>query len=260
MSLSNDGAQYDKIIIPSGFECDTHNRMKLSYILRHMQEISSEHLEALGLPYLKLYGLGQVFLLSKIQLTVLRRPEAYETLRWVTTPKMPSGAQFLRCNDVYDARQSLVLRADTLWMLVDPHTRRILRPAAFLDLLPDGMSFYPADKVKLPLAAPEGVDPVGTRAVYYSDLDVNRHMNNADYADIVCDYLPEGTLDAAEPTHFLIHYQSEALLHTQLQIFRAPCPGGFYIRANKINPHDQSDEGKCFESSILLQKSFTDPI
>ena len=49
------------------------------------------------------------------------------------------------------------------------------------------------------------------RQVKYSDLDSNSHVNNAVYADIVCDTLPLDWLVEREIKKFGIMYQKEAL-------------------------------------------------
>ena len=76
MPLSGDGRRFTKIIQTADAVCDLHGRMKLSAILQHMQEISSAHLDALGIPYTLLLENRQVFLLSKIQLKMQKRPMA----------------------------------------------------------------------------------------------------------------------------------------------------------------------------------------
>lgn len=248
MPLSEDQTQFYKDLRVTDPECDYHNRMKLSDILRHMQEISGEHLYELGLPYERLYGMGQVFLLSKIWLDVKRRPASGETLRWVTEPYAPVGAQFVRCNDVVDADGEIILHSDTLWMLVDPRTRSILRPNSFGAPLPLKKTFDRAGLQRFRVARPEGLEPAGTRTVYYSDLDVNRHMNNAIYADVVCDFLPDDVLEKSEPAGLFLHFQSEAVLHAPLSVSYTRTGDGDWFLAADL------PEGKCFEALLKMEK------
>lgn len=74
---------------------------------------------------------------------------------------------------------------------------------------------------KLPgrhIRAPEDAFPLGQRPIRYSDLDGNRHVNNAVYGDILCDFLPGDW----QRSHFLrsavLLYEHEARLGDTLQI------------------------------------------
>lgn len=244
MPLSGDGKRFSKIIRTADYECDIHGRMRLKAVLQHMQEISSAHLDALGLPYTLLREHRQVFLLSKIRLEMARRPTAAEYFELVTVPLAPVGAQFIRRNTFLDSEGRTLMRADATWMLVDPESHRILRPAEFIGSLrytDGGGSSLPRYR----LQAPEAV-PAGGREVRLSDLDVNRHMNNAVYADICEDFLPQQAAVAGEPCGFYIHYRNEARLGDLLQVFRGELgPGCTYFKAEKA-------DGICFEAALQL--------
>lgn len=244
MGLSEDRTKFWKQIRLTDYECDQKGKIKLSYILRHMQEISGEHLEEIGLPYMELYRQGQVFLLSKMDLTVSRRPEMEEVVTFYTSPKQPIGAQYIRCNDVVDAKGEIILHADTSWLLVDPESRRILRPKDFVGQLPLNETFdkKKLQDMKIPMVSV--CEEAGEREIRYSDLDVNRHMNNAAYADVIFDYLPDEVSENQEPSFLRIHFQNEALLHERLRIFRAQMEDqSWYLSAEK-------QSGKCFEAWI----------
>lgn len=251
MPLTEDRITFWKSLRVADPECDIHNRIKLGFILRHLQEISGEHLEALGYPNEKLYEIGQGFFLSKIRLEIYRRPESGELLRWQTTPLPPAGVQFIRQNEIFDASGSLVLRSDSLWALVDLHSRRILRPSSFPGNLFFGESFgkerlsalrihTPADMKNAPLS------PVWDREIRFSDLDINRHVNNAVYADFVMDALPDGISLEKEPEELLISFHNEACLHDRLSVSCFPeTPECWYVNART--------EQLCFEAFIRFK-------
>lgn len=244
MPLCKDGTAFYKEIRVSDPECEIHNRMKLSEILRHMQEISGEHLDALGMPYEKLYETRQVFLLSKIWLTIVRQPKSGEILRWNTMPLPPIGAQFIRSNDVTDAMGNLILHSDSLWILVDPETRRILRPSQFQCNLHFGKPYGKENMERFHIKRPPSLQPAGVRDVLFSDLDVNRHMNNAIYANIVCDFLPDDVIQRREPASLYLHFQNEAVLHDRLEISHLQIAEDSWFTAA-----DKADT-KCFESIL----------
>ena len=108
------------------------------------------------------------------------------------------------------------IRSD--WVLVDPETRRIARPESFtakpLTTCPVAIDCPPTRKVALPR---QGLEELGTRPVYWSDLDGNGHVYSGNYGDIAWDFLPPD-LQERTPSAFYINYSREATLGQQLRL------------------------------------------
>jgi acyl-ACP thioesterase len=67
-------------------------------------------------------------------------------------------------------------------------------------------------------AVPENMTEVGTRRIVYSDIDYNGHMNNTRYPDMVCDYLPDGTVPHVRTMH--LEFAKEARYGATLRVER----------------------------------------
>lgn len=247
MPLSENRSLYWKELYVTDPECDVHNRMKLSFILRHLQEICGEHLAVLGYSNETLFRSGQAFFLSRLRLDLLRRPKSGELLRWQTKPLPPVGVQFVRSSDAYDMDGNLLLHSDSLWTLVNPDTRKILRPNAFGGTLPYDGIFGREQANRLRIHAPEQLEPACEREIRYSDLDINRHANNAAYADYVMDALPDSLCLMHEPRQLLLTYHNEARLHDKLLFLRGKNDqGGWYVRAQA--------ERICLEAEVFFDE------
>lgn len=233
MPLSADEKQYYKTILIADYECGPGGIMKPGFLLRHFQQISGEHVAELGMDYRKLLECRQVFLLSKIHLKVLRMPIGGENITVVTTPKQPVSAQFIRVNEAFDEKNQRILQMDTAWLLVDPVDRKIYRPKMYKGRLPELEPDPEASQIgKKRLAAPEHLLSAESRKVRRSDIDVNCHVNNAVYADIIMDALPDG--DFGKLKEMYIHYRSEAREGEELSLFYAALPDGeWYVSGNK---------------------------
>lgn len=208
------------------FQCDRHNRLKVSSILGYMQQICSGQMEQLQMGYYKLLEEDMVFLLSAVRLNFLRRPGGSEFITVSTCPLEPKGARFLRETHIRDEAGELLVHSLSSWLLVSPENRKIYRPSAF----PYNMVCGAAEddgflRLKLPPLSPAGV-----HRVVQSDLDVNGHMNNARYADLAMDYIPEEVLLNQEPEGMVIHFKQEVLLGETLEIGVAnPGKSVYYI-------------------------------
>ncbi len=232
-------------------ECDIRNRIKLSNVMRHIQEVSGEHLEALGLHHTLLWEEGFVYLLTRVELHIARLPSALEEMRVVTWPRPCKGAQSMRDVSFYDAAGRELIAARTAWVLADPHTHRLHRPSE----LPHEIPIGPAPEGYRPpvqdrVRRPEGLEPAGWREVRYSDIDCNLHMNNAVYSDIVCDFLPFDLLQGREIAEYRIHFIKEAALGDRLAVYCAPLPS---VENTWYAGADRPDGSACFEAVIRFQ-------
>ncbi len=199
-------------------ECDMNNNLRLSGLMRHVQQIGGAHLDHLGLSYHRMAADGFVLLLAKEGLAIRRMPKGGERVTLRTAPRRPKGAVLLRdCTFLGEDGEELVF-AETTWVAADTKCHRILRPKDipydFLESLEEREYTVTAKRVK----EPKNIRTIGTRVVRYSDLDCNHHLTNAVYADIVCDFLPYEVISAHVPKTFFVHFQHEAAYEEELTI------------------------------------------
>ncbi|MCI8648626.1 MAG: hypothetical protein HFG20_00665 [Anaerotruncus sp.] len=230
-------------------ECDIQRRMTLANIMRHAQQMGSYHLAELGLGYKRLYEDGMVFLVSKMKVTVNRRPEFDEQLQLVTIPKQPKGAQFIRDTIFKSAAGEKLIEVSIAWLLVEPEEHRILRPSVFqvygLEMTPNDGESITGYRIRKP--AQDGT--LHMRQVKYSDLDYNGHVNNAIYANMIYDALPTEVTLQHELEEFGILYQKEAKLGQviELEVIQMDEKGLAYYVGGKV------EDGRCFEAEIKFQ-------
>ena len=208
------------------YECDAGKSIKLSYLLRRMQQIATDHHDLLGLEYRTLYEKHFVFLLSKLGLDIVRMPMAGERVEMATMAKPLRGPRFIRDCVFTDGEGRRLLRAETVWLLANPTEHRIYRPSALPYPIPEVDDGEPVLTPKGRLEPPSPLHILGSRPVRFSDIDSNHHVNNAVYADICCDFLPAQWLSQMQPRRFYLHFANEAYLGETLEISAASIPRG----------------------------------
>ncbi len=241
---------YQKTIQVMEPECDYHQKIFLSQLMRHAQEMGSEHLLHRGIDYNQMYRDGMVFLVNKLLIKITRRPTFGEQVVLTTVPMKPKGAQFIRDTYFDTPEGERLVEVSISWMLINPETRKILRPAAFEVY---GFEMYPNDGeyiTRYRIKRPQGQATTHLRQIKYTDLDYNHHVNNAVYADIVCDVLPERVMLKREPRQFGIMFEKEARLGQIVEIdavqFQQPNGElGYYVGG-------QVNGGHCFEAELLF--------
>lgn len=228
-------------------ECDISKRIHLANIMRHAQQMGSEHLMSKNIDYNQMCRQGMVFLVAKMRIDIMRRPTFGEKIKLTTIPMVPKGVQFIR-DTVFETMDGEKLANVSIsWLLIDPNTRKILRPKVF-DIY--GFHMNPNDGEKITtyrVRRPDGVGVSHLRQIKYTDLDYNGHVNNAVYASIICDYLPLQIFMEKEISHFGIMYHREAIAGQimELEVIRQE-NGTYYI-------HGDVCLNSCFEAEISFQ-------
>lgn len=242
--------RYEKKVKVAFPECDSRNQIKLSDLLRQISNMGSEHLEALGLPYEKLWGEGFVYLLTRMGIRLTRRPSAQENISVATVPREPKGVQFTRDVYFYGGDGEEIIYVQTAWVLANPETHKIYRPREFPHPIPREPG-YIADNTLISerLKRPENAELLGVRTVRYSDIDCNLHMNNAIYADVISDFLPEKLNFEGDLAECHIAFVGEVKLGEDMKIFGARREdGAYYIGA------DRPQGDRCFDAVLKYKE------
>lgn len=199
-------------------QCDARRKMKLSAMLSLLVSAAGWDYDARGLTYERLLSEGKAILLSRITLAVSRLPENRDVLRVETWENGVRGVHMRRCFRITDQAGRPCVDARSQWVVVEPASRRILRPTA---------CDWPIREEERPLDCPdcprlafreEDMEPWGGRHVLFSDLDGNGHLYSGFYGNYVWDALP-ADLQTRDLKSFSITYSHEATLGTEICFF-----------------------------------------
>ena len=230
------------------WDCDREKRMRVSAILSKMAAFAGYDYDARGLTHEKLYAMREVFLLSRAAVKIHACPQARDLLDITTWENGAKGAHMQRVYEMRDQTGRLCVSAKSDWILVDPITRKILRPGSFtakpLTVCPVEIDCPDPKKIVLPR---EGTEDLGRRTIRWSDLDGNGHLFSGNYGDIVWDYLPAG-LQGRVPVEFAINYSREAKFGDVLTIRGIRTEEGYLMEG-------LGADGVCFTDGVRLKSS-----
>lgn len=227
------------------YDCDRQGNIKLSSLQRWFQDAADGHCTCFGCDYITMrQKMGVVFVLVKTSINVygpIRLMEKYTVSTW---NKGFKGAQFYRDFTVTD--ESGVVRAvcGTSWALVSPETRKLVRPD-HIDF-PVTTRAENVDGVRLGKCLYPPLTYVGDKKVMYTEVDVNGHLTNWVYADIVTNFLPD--MKGKRISQLDISYISEAYQDETIKIYMAFDNGAYYMRG-------EHPRGKCFEARCVLTEN-----
>ena len=225
-------------------EGDRNGFLKLRALFDYAQDIAGNHAEELGVGMSNLRQQGRAWMLSRIRLRILRHPKICETLRILT---YPMGFQRLfarREFRFYDQHEQLICAATSYWLLLELPNLRILNAQRELeDIMPDNgaldIAFTNIDKIQ----APTIIDKRSSCHVEESMLDINQHLNNAEYAALVQNFLSPG------------HYPAELQLNYQLSVPpAATLEIAGHCTENDFLLHGCLDGQSAFQATGIIRK------
>ena len=226
---------------------DHLGNVKPGALLRYAQQIATTHAEAAGLTDEVYTATRTAFVLAKLALHIDRTPRVDEELTLVTQPERCKRAVNKRITHFYDADGAEVATMDSRWVLIDTEKRMILRkhPEQFADQWAEDVPLELP--IKLPRIAPEDCEVLGEQQAVYSRCDMNGHLNNTRYADIVCDAVPWEVWDTAHIRDFTISYHREVPRGESFTLRRARlAEDTFYFEGER--------EGKsAFEAQLIFK-------
>ena len=174
--------------------CDSEGRLKLYSALQMMQDCSEMWIDSE--PVVKRYfeEQGMAQLLASRQVEIIRVPEYKEQLT-VTTSVYGMKPMFgFRNTFIYDVQGRPCYRTWSMGAFVDKSAGKLKRvdaaTIASMNLEPKLEMNYKDRRLILPKDGSVGEKCVPVR-VQRSDIDYNRHVNNANYVRIAMELLPE---------------------------------------------------------------------
>ncbi len=166
--------------IPSYF-VDDRSQLTINALFSLLQEVSNSHATLLGAGWHELLERGYFWVLTKMQLKICRLPEWTEPVVLRSWVRKSDAATSPRDYEMTDANGNLLIAGSSIWAILDTTAGRPQRMSMF-----DGM-FLPQERAALdrrpakigPLALPDTLPEA--KEVVHSDIDMNHHVNNANY-------------------------------------------------------------------------------
>ena len=219
---------YTETMTVMNADADFRSLLKPSALLRYVEQVSADHARTFGMTDQFFKDHGVAFLVGKQALKFDRVPQRAEKLTLLTRAEASRRGSVKRITTVTDAEGKQVAMVDCRWIVVSLAEGRILREPGWTV---DGF-WNETVEGELPLQlhkCREGLTSAGERTVRYSQCDLNGHLNNAFYLDLVCDALPLDVVRKGPVTFASINYHREVPMGETVEVFYAPSAEGWYI-------------------------------
>ncbi|MBQ6509615.1 MAG: hypothetical protein IJI07_09105 [Flexilinea sp.] len=165
---------------------DCFCRLRLSVLMRLFQECCIAHTEELGMGRAMTLDRGFLWVINAETIEISRLPEYDEEIMLLCRPGETLHFFFPRQMSVLDAEGREIIRIGALWSLIDTGTRQLIDPGEKGIVIHGenrpGDIFPPLSLRDRPVSR-----LIPAREASYSLVDINGHVNNAGYMDLVLD-------------------------------------------------------------------------
>jgi acyl-ACP thioesterase len=189
-------------------DLDLAGRLQPVIAVDYFLEAAADHAAALGVGVVDLFDRGLTWVLSRLHVKFARYPRWGESVTLRTWPSAQQPLYALREFVLSDAEGPAVT-ATTSWIVLDLKTKRPARLTDHFPLYPLRPARAVADDFP-PLPAPARDDVVREFPVFFSDLDINRHVTSTVYIQRALEAVPEEVLFHARPSSIEANFRAEA--------------------------------------------------
>ncbi len=233
--------RYTKTFEVSSHDVDVNNHIKPSSLQRYMMETAMNQMKDRKPSYAQLFAKNQAFILTRVTIEILHQIEQFKEISVQTWNCPAKGVTFVRCFEVY-CENSLMARAHTVWGVANPVTGKLWKSSEI------DISNYETEE-PLDMTMPTRFRfvkdlefrPVGTKKVHYGEVDMNMHMNNTYYNDVLWNYIPD--ILEREVTTISLRYHAEAPLGGEMNIFMGKLK-------EPVEQDVRAEETFCFKTTV----------
>lgn len=221
------------------FECDFQRNWKPSSLMQITNEIAGQHAEHLGVGFEALLQQDMAWVLARVRFHYHSLPQVGAQ---VTVRTWPKGIQqklfFIRDFQIESPAGERLVTATTAWLLVNPHTRRMVMPAKLQASLPENSGLSAVDGALEKIVVPDAVEEKHLVEARYSAVDMVGHANSARYMEWITDCFAPQDYASRQLDWIQINYNSEVRPGEKVSVGTAPDPTDahtFLIQGQNLN-------------------------
>jgi len=230
-------------------DIDNHRQCRLSALLGYLQNIATEHAEILGVGGDKVMAEhGAFWLIVRLYLKLNRPIRFGEALTIQTWHRgVIKSATIHRDFDLL-VGDELIGEAVMSWVLADMEGRKIIKPGSVPALAASPRPAHVKEIIPAKVKMPDALEQAMVRPVYYSDTDLNGHMNNTKYADIACDAIQYDRCRGQFISEVQINYLHECFPGDEILVLRGEQDGVHYVRGTDTTGKNRFEVGMKLDS------------
>ncbi len=224
---------YEKTIQIRSHHVAPSRQLRFSRLLEFFQDASIARTEELKMGRDKTLDKGLLWVIARQKVEIKRMPVYDETITLRAWPLMTMHILFPWHYEV-EIAGDVVISADAVWTLISEESRHFVFPEEHGIRIDGEMEGQPS------LASYRYNFTDGAESAHlkprYADLDLNGHMNNCRYFDVIWDLLPRNLQTISRPVRLEAEYLKEVVAGEWLEIRYEEAGGVWHFEGRAIDP------------------------
>ena len=229
---------------------DRYGRLKPGSLLYFIQEVAGIHGASLGVDHETLAKKNLFWAILRTRVQITRLPQNGENITLKTWPMPATRVAYPRSVVAFDEAGNEIFRGISIWVLMDMTSRAMVLPGksgvSLAGSIQGGELAIPGSLV------PRTMENMDSRAVRFTDLDVNGHMNNTKYFEWIWDLLPSQFHQDNPLRELVICYLSEAREGQNLTMNWEFSDGVFQVEGTRENEEPGKNPHRVFAAKVLF--------
>jgi len=214
------------------------------------QDIANDHAELIGFGYDALFEKNVAWVLSRFKVEIDHTPRLYDEINLSTWHKGSQGPFWIRDFQVDNPISGeTMIRCTSSWVIIDLNERKMKHLESILPNNAES-SMNEKSSISIPckkIHVPKNIkaDLLGKHLVSYSDLDMNRHANNAKYIEWLLDLIDTDITSSYIITSYQINFNHETYLSDLVEIYAAEidsCNSNNNLHTQTYNEHTDNEQ------------------
>jgi acyl-ACP thioesterase len=194
------------------YHADFKQQLSIISLFNFLQESAWRHASKNAFGFYDLLDQGFFWALTRGSVIIDRYPVWGDSLRIETWSKEPDALIAYRDFEVFNEKNEQLFKASTAWLIVDIKSRHLQRMAQFKDKFPHLLTRHAIAQhpVKLPALSQNTMNDSVARAICINDMDMNGHVNNANYVRWIIDSFPFDFIKNNEIAEIEVNFMHES--------------------------------------------------
>lgn len=236
---------YSLSFTPLASHCDANRELKLSALMALCEEASIADTTRLHMGREKTLDKGILWVILRMGFKIKRMPQYDEKCKLISYPERSSHGLFPRYYIIKSANNEVLLEGEAIWTLIDEKTRRPVNAKEY-GIHISARSFVKDFDVPMGVIKMD-IDGEKEYLVCYSDLDLNGHLTNTRYGDILLNLHDECFYKGHRLSDFVLSFTKEVKEGETLKLRYGQKGDTLYVKGGTI-------EGEAFESRLSFVK------
>jgi len=192
------------------YETDFRGRVRIVTLLNYLQDAASSHAALLGFSVSDLREKNVTWMLTRYHVRLMRYPREGDEVQIRTWRSALEGVHALRDFEILDAGDNRIGAATSCWVALNLETRRPVRIGTIFSEFPV-LGYRALQDDFRPLPQPDAYQMEKPYLVRMGDIDSNRHVNHAVYAEWALETVPQEVLAERLPVEIEVAYRAETV-------------------------------------------------